>query len=226
MRDFAPVSRMAQVPVALVVNPSKIDAKDLAGFLAAGAQVARRDQHRLVRPRHDPAPRDRAAAAAHRHPADACALSRRRSGAAGPDGGPDRRHLRAAQHRVVLCPVRPSARRSPSRRRSASRCCPTCRPSPRRACRTSTSAPGTACSRPRPRRPPTLDTLHAAIQAALADPTASGASGPTRGRARPAEPPGLHRVRGLDEVERWSAHRAARSALPMECVSHRQQHGV
>jgi len=34
MRDFAPVSGMAQVPVALVVNPSKIDAKDLAGFLA------------------------------------------------------------------------------------------------------------------------------------------------------------------------------------------------
>ncbi len=34
MRDFAPVSGMAQVPVALVVNPAKIDAKDLAGFLA------------------------------------------------------------------------------------------------------------------------------------------------------------------------------------------------
>lgn len=34
MRDFAPVSGMAQVPVALVVNPAKIDAKDLSGFLA------------------------------------------------------------------------------------------------------------------------------------------------------------------------------------------------
>jgi tripartite-type tricarboxylate transporter receptor subunit TctC len=34
MRDFAPVSGMAQVPVALVVNPSKVSAKDLAGFLA------------------------------------------------------------------------------------------------------------------------------------------------------------------------------------------------
>ena len=34
MRDFAPVSGLAQVPVALVVNPSKIGAKDLAGFLA------------------------------------------------------------------------------------------------------------------------------------------------------------------------------------------------
>ena len=34
MRDFAPVSGLAQVPVALVVNPAKIDAKDLAGFLA------------------------------------------------------------------------------------------------------------------------------------------------------------------------------------------------
>jgi hypothetical protein len=32
MRDFAPVSGLAQVPVALVVNPSKIDAKDLAGL--------------------------------------------------------------------------------------------------------------------------------------------------------------------------------------------------
>jgi len=34
MRDFAPVSGLAQVPVALVVNPAKIDAKDLSGFLA------------------------------------------------------------------------------------------------------------------------------------------------------------------------------------------------
>ena len=34
MRDFAPVSGMAQVPVALVVNPAKVAAKDLAGFLA------------------------------------------------------------------------------------------------------------------------------------------------------------------------------------------------
>jgi tripartite-type tricarboxylate transporter receptor subunit TctC len=34
MRDFAPVSGLAQVPVALVVNPAKIDAKDLAAFLA------------------------------------------------------------------------------------------------------------------------------------------------------------------------------------------------
>ena len=34
MRDFAAVSGIAQVPVALVVNPDKVDAKDLAGFLA------------------------------------------------------------------------------------------------------------------------------------------------------------------------------------------------
>jgi tripartite-type tricarboxylate transporter receptor subunit TctC len=34
MRDFAPVSGIAQVPVALVVNPAKIEAKDLAAFLA------------------------------------------------------------------------------------------------------------------------------------------------------------------------------------------------
>lgn len=34
MRDFAAVSGMAQVSVALVVNPSKVGAKDLAGFLA------------------------------------------------------------------------------------------------------------------------------------------------------------------------------------------------
>jgi len=33
MRDFAPVSGMAQVPVALVINPAKITARDLAGFL-------------------------------------------------------------------------------------------------------------------------------------------------------------------------------------------------
>lgn len=34
MRDFVAVSGMAQVPVALVVNPGKVDAKDLASFLA------------------------------------------------------------------------------------------------------------------------------------------------------------------------------------------------
>jgi tripartite-type tricarboxylate transporter receptor subunit TctC len=34
MRDFAAVSGLAQVPVALVVNPAKVDAKDLAVFLA------------------------------------------------------------------------------------------------------------------------------------------------------------------------------------------------
>jgi tripartite-type tricarboxylate transporter receptor subunit TctC len=34
MRDFAPVSGMAQVPVALVVNPEKVAARDVAAFLA------------------------------------------------------------------------------------------------------------------------------------------------------------------------------------------------
>ena len=34
MRDFAPVSGMAQVPVALVVNPERVAARDVAGFLA------------------------------------------------------------------------------------------------------------------------------------------------------------------------------------------------
>jgi tripartite-type tricarboxylate transporter receptor subunit TctC len=34
-RDFAAVSLLARVPVALVVNPSTVAAKDLAGFLAA-----------------------------------------------------------------------------------------------------------------------------------------------------------------------------------------------
>ncbi|MBX9947411.1 MAG: tripartite tricarboxylate transporter substrate binding protein [Reyranella sp.] len=35
LRDFAPVSVLAKVPVGLVVNPAKLDVKDLAGFLAA-----------------------------------------------------------------------------------------------------------------------------------------------------------------------------------------------
>jgi tripartite-type tricarboxylate transporter receptor subunit TctC len=34
LRDFAPISSIARVPVALVINPKNIDAKDLAGFLA------------------------------------------------------------------------------------------------------------------------------------------------------------------------------------------------
>jgi tripartite-type tricarboxylate transporter receptor subunit TctC len=35
LRDFAPVSAIARVPVGLVVNPTKLDVKDLADFLAA-----------------------------------------------------------------------------------------------------------------------------------------------------------------------------------------------
>jgi tripartite-type tricarboxylate transporter receptor subunit TctC len=35
MRDFVAVSGMAQVPVALVINPQKVAVRDLAGFLAA-----------------------------------------------------------------------------------------------------------------------------------------------------------------------------------------------
>lgn len=35
LRDFAPVSAIAGVPVGLVVNPAKLDVEDLAGFIAA-----------------------------------------------------------------------------------------------------------------------------------------------------------------------------------------------
>ncbi len=35
LRDFAPVSAIAGVPVGLVVNPARLDVKDLAGFIAA-----------------------------------------------------------------------------------------------------------------------------------------------------------------------------------------------
>jgi tripartite-type tricarboxylate transporter receptor subunit TctC len=35
MRDFAPISSIARVPVALVINPKKVEAKDVAGFVAA-----------------------------------------------------------------------------------------------------------------------------------------------------------------------------------------------
>ena len=80
------------------------------GLSRGGAQVARHHQHRFVRPRHHPASRHRAPAAAHRHQAHPRALSRRRPGAAGPAGGPDRRHVRAAQHRGVLRAVGPPAR--------------------------------------------------------------------------------------------------------------------
>lgn len=34
LRDFAPVSNIARVPVGLVVNPAKLDVRDLAAFLA------------------------------------------------------------------------------------------------------------------------------------------------------------------------------------------------
>ena len=109
MRDFAPVSGIAQVPVALVVNPAKVEAKDFAAFLVMAPSSPPR-QHRLFRPRHHPAYGDRAAAAADRHQADPRALSWWRTGAPGPGFRPDRRHLRAAQHGGFLCEVRPTAR--------------------------------------------------------------------------------------------------------------------
>lgn len=39
LRDFAPVSNLARVPVGLVVNPAKLDVKDLAAFLAAARKA-------------------------------------------------------------------------------------------------------------------------------------------------------------------------------------------
>lgn len=39
-RDFAPVSLLARVPVALVVNPTTVQARDLSGFLAAARKAA------------------------------------------------------------------------------------------------------------------------------------------------------------------------------------------
>jgi tripartite-type tricarboxylate transporter receptor subunit TctC len=39
LRDFAPVSNIARVPVGLVVNAARLDVKDLAGFLAAARKA-------------------------------------------------------------------------------------------------------------------------------------------------------------------------------------------
>jgi tripartite-type tricarboxylate transporter receptor subunit TctC len=39
LRDFAPVSNIAQVPVGLVVNPARLDVGDLAAFLAAARKA-------------------------------------------------------------------------------------------------------------------------------------------------------------------------------------------
>lgn len=39
VRDFAPVSNIAKVPVGLVVNPAKLDVKDLAAFIAAARKA-------------------------------------------------------------------------------------------------------------------------------------------------------------------------------------------
>ncbi len=119
LRDFAPVSNIAKVPVGLVVNSGQARRQGSRGLSRRGAQGAGLDQHRLVGPRHDAASRHRAVAAAHRHQADARALSRRRSRAAGPSSGPARRHVPAAEHRGVLRPVAAACARSPSRPRSA-----------------------------------------------------------------------------------------------------------
>ena len=144
-------ARIARVPVALVVNPAKVDAKDLAGFLAAARKAparstsARRDS---ARSRISPSSSCSSAPASSSTTCPIAAAARRCRTC----GGPDRRHLRAAQHRRVLCAVRPPARARRRHAPGASRSCPTCRPSPRRASPISTSAPGTACSRPRRRR--------------------------------------------------------------------------
>jgi tripartite-type tricarboxylate transporter receptor subunit TctC len=39
LRDFAPVSNLAKVPVGLVVNPAKLDVRDLAAFIAAARKA-------------------------------------------------------------------------------------------------------------------------------------------------------------------------------------------
>lgn len=39
LRDFAPVSNLARVPVGLVVNPAKLDVRDLAAFIAAARKA-------------------------------------------------------------------------------------------------------------------------------------------------------------------------------------------
>ncbi len=39
LRDFAAVSNIARVPVGLVVNPARLDVRDLAGFLAAARKA-------------------------------------------------------------------------------------------------------------------------------------------------------------------------------------------
>ena len=151
MRDFAPVSGIAQVPVALVVNPAKVDAKDPAAFLA----MARKHRVQSISGRPASAPSriwPSCCCSSGRHPADD-APYRRRAGAAGPDGRPDRRHLCAPQHRGVLRAVRPPARTGrcgTQARARAARRTDLCAGGRRRL---HPSAPGTACLRPRRRRP-------------------------------------------------------------------------
>ena len=157
--------------MALVVNPTKIDAKDLAGFLATARKA--------------PGAINIGSSGLGTIPHLAIELLQQRTGiklthVPYRGGGPALQDMVAGQIDATFAPlstvasyvaVRPAARAWRSRRPGANPSCPTCRPSPRRASPTFIVSTWYGLFAPKATPAGPLDTLHGAIQAALADPS-------------------------------------------------------
>ena len=83
-KDFIPVGVIAMPPQVIVVNPAKVQAKTLAEFIAYAKANPEQDQLRVGRHGHDASARGRAVQDPDQHRTEPRALSRRRSGDAGP----------------------------------------------------------------------------------------------------------------------------------------------
>ena len=151
--QLQPVSNMIRIPNIVSAHPST-GIKSIAGTDRLHQGQSGQADLRLLRRRAEPSPHRRLVPAAHRAEDGACAVPRRRSGAAGGAGrrypDPVRQPLSVAAadpgrqaHRALRSP-----RRSAARWRRTSRPCARARPS----FRSSTSPPGSAssCRRPRP----------------------------------------------------------------------------
>ena len=151
--QLQPVSNLIRIPNIVSAHPST-GIKSIAGSDRLHQGQSGQADLRLLRRRAEPSPHRRLVPAAHRAEDGACAVPRRRSGAAGGAGrrypDPVRQPLsrRCRRPRTASSPRSRSPRPSAARRRRISRPCARARPN----FRSSTSPPGSAssCRRPRP----------------------------------------------------------------------------
>ena len=134
INDFAPIALTTNAP-SLIAARKSMPANRPQGTdrVAEGQPGQGRARHR--RRRHHLAHRRRVLPAVDRHALHAGALSRRRTGGAGPRRRPDRPDDRSRQQHDVVCARRHASRPTRSPPRPAWRRSPTCRPWTKPACR-------------------------------------------------------------------------------------------